>query len=169
MEQQAVLSLLLPVDEEVGELGALKLDRFAADDSRVAEEMQSVEEMFRPQLNEAQSTMMKTWLGGVLPFPDQTPVNHGVSGAINMRNIEGKRRKGPLTWARMSTPQWWIGREAGIAAVLFVNMRPPNGEPVKRMYDDLERALYGDSPKTNKVLTVMTGDVGATIEETGLS
>lgn len=39
MEQQAVLSLLLPVDEEVGELGALKLDRFAADDSRVAEEM----------------------------------------------------------------------------------------------------------------------------------
>ncbi|KAH6951206.1 hypothetical protein BKA56DRAFT_260368 [Ilyonectria sp. MPI-CAGE-AT-0026] len=100
--------------------------------------------MFRPQLNESQSTMMKTWLGGVLPFPDQTPVNHGVSGAINMGNTEGKRRKGTLTWARMSKPQWWIDREAGIAAVLFVNMLPPSREPVKRMYDELERAVYGD-------------------------
>ncbi|KPM42809.1 hypothetical protein AK830_g3715 [Neonectria ditissima] len=104
---------------------------------------QSVEEMFRPQLNEAQSTKMKTWLGGALPFQGQTPVNHGISGAINMGNIEGKRRKGTLTWAGISNPQWWIDREAGIAAVLFVNILPPDDEPVKRMYDD----SWGNSEK----------------------
>lgn len=37
----------------------------------------------------------------------------------------------------------WIDREAGIAAVLFVSLLPPGDECVKRLYDELERSVYG--------------------------
>lgn len=67
---------------------------------------ESVDEMFRPQFNEAQSQMLQTILRDIVPFPGDTPMNHGISGAINTADVEGKRKRGTLTWGGMSNSQW---------------------------------------------------------------
>lgn len=38
----------------------------------------------------------------------------------------------------------WIDRESGIAATLFVNVLPQGDATVVKLYDELERAVYGD-------------------------
>ncbi|KAH8684126.1 beta-lactamase/transpeptidase-like protein [Ilyonectria robusta] len=105
---------------------------------------ETVDEMFRPQLSKAQRQKLQTFLKDAMPFPPDTPMDHGISGAINTADLEGKRKKGTLTWGGMSNGQWWIDREIGIAAVLFVSLLPPYDESVKRLYDELERVVYGD-------------------------
>ncbi|KAF4965413.1 hypothetical protein FSARC_6791 [Fusarium sarcochroum] len=103
---------------------------------------ETVDEMFRPQLKEAEKQAMETLLQGNVPFPVGTPMNHGISGAINMEDVPNKRHKGSLTWGGLSNPQWWIDRRSGIAAVLFVNLVSTADVATIKLYDELERALY---------------------------
>ncbi|KAI9149938.1 beta-lactamase/transpeptidase-like protein [Paramyrothecium foliicola] len=104
---------------------------------------ETVDEMFRPQLNDSQSRDMHALVKDVLPFPSDIAVNQGICGAINLSDVHGKRRKGTLTWGGMTNPNWWIDRETGIAAVLFVHLLPQGDEVVMKLYDELERAVYG--------------------------
>lgn len=67
---------------------------------------ETVDEMFRPQLNEGQSQTLQTLLKGTTPFPEDTPMSHGLSGIINTGDVEGKRRHGSLSWSGMSNGQW---------------------------------------------------------------
>lgn len=66
----------------------------------------AVDEMFRPQLEQLQSRAMQNMLEGNVPFPNGIPMNHGISGVINMEDVPEKRRKGTLTWGGLSNPQW---------------------------------------------------------------
>ncbi|PSN69486.1 beta-lactamase/transpeptidase-like protein [Corynespora cassiicola Philippines] len=104
----------------------------------------TVDEMFRPQLNERQSEVLKALLRGALPFSGDIEVNHGLSGAINIVDADGKRRKGSMTWGGMSNPHWWVDRESGIAAVLLVNLLPTGDQTVMRLYDELEKTVYAN-------------------------
>lgn len=67
---------------------------------------ETVDAMFRPQLDKGQCQTLQTHLRGVFPFPEDTPMSHGMSGIINTAVIRGKRRKGSLSWGGMSNSQW---------------------------------------------------------------
>lgn len=67
---------------------------------------ESVNEMFRPQLNRAQQQAMESLLRGNVPFPDNIGMSHGLSGIINTERVDGKRLAGTLSWGGMSNPQW---------------------------------------------------------------
>ncbi|EAQ83745.1 hypothetical protein CHGG_10149 [Chaetomium globosum CBS 148.51] len=106
-----------------------------------------VDEMFRPQLDETQ----RAWLRGILwefgsgaELPEDTPVDYGIGGTINMEDVEGKRRKGSMMWSGMCNSRWWIDRETGIGAAMFVNVFPYKDPNVLKMYDELERAVYAE-------------------------
>lgn len=66
----------------------------------------TVDEMFRPQLNGIQSQHLHASMKDSFPFPADTPVNHGISGVINLTHVDGKRRKGSLTWGGMTNGSW---------------------------------------------------------------
>lgn len=67
---------------------------------------ETVDEMFKPQLDEAQIQALEKHLRGVIPFPEDTPMDHGMSGVINTADTAGKRRKGSLSWGGMSNSHW---------------------------------------------------------------
>ncbi|KAK0713266.1 beta-lactamase/transpeptidase-like protein [Lasiosphaeria miniovina] len=109
----------------------------------------TVDEMFRPQLNEVQRGMLTYLAGrfhdGIVPeFPVDTRIDHGLGGVINTEDVPGKRRKGSMMWQGMCNAHWWIDRETGIAATLIVNVFPQPDSVVVKLYNDLELAVYGD-------------------------
>ncbi len=113
-------------------------------------------------------------------FPPGTPLNHGIGGIINMEDVPGKRPKGSMMWLGMCNGHWvglprfcignakqgnasrhwpltlrkWIDLETGIAATLFVNILPHPDIVVNRLYDELEKAMYGElcRGKTSNVI-----------------
>ncbi|KAJ4130480.1 hypothetical protein NW754_009533 [Fusarium falciforme] len=97
----------------------------------------TVDEMFRPQLDGAAKRALQTVLTGNLPFPVTEDFNHGLSGVINTVDVDGRRREGTLTWGGMSSSQW-----AGIAAVLFVNLMGAGDDVIPKLYRELEEAVY---------------------------
>ncbi|KAK0630397.1 beta-lactamase/transpeptidase-like protein [Bombardia bombarda] len=110
----------------------------------------TVDEMFRPQLDAVQRTRLKEltdmFHDGMVPeFPvGFGPIDHGISGIINMEDVPGKRKKGSMMWAGMCNSHWWIDRETGIGATLIVNVLPHPDLVVNRLYDELEAAVYGE-------------------------
>ncbi|KAH7145702.1 beta-lactamase/transpeptidase-like protein [Dactylonectria estremocensis] len=115
-------------------------------------EEQTLQAMFTPQLNEAQSAMLVAiaYTPGVHEalapeFPAGLAINHGLGGVINVEDVPGKRRKGSLMWSGMCNSRWWIDRETGIASVLVVNVQPFGDAVVKSLYNELERAVYDSS------------------------
>ncbi|KAK3313120.1 beta-lactamase [Apodospora peruviana] len=110
---------------------------------------ESVDEMFRPQLDEVQHGMLKYLTdmfrdGMVSEFPPGTAVDHGLGGIVNTEDVTGKRKKGSMMWQGMCNSHWWMDRETGIAATLIVNVMPLPDAVVIRLYSDLELAVYGD-------------------------
>ncbi|KAM5342012.1 hypothetical protein ACJ41O_015043 [Fusarium nematophilum] len=107
---------------------------------------EAVDEMFRPQLNDARTQTLRASVPEVVTFLGGVPLEHGINGVINMVDVKGKRGKGSMSWSGMSNSQWWIDRDAGVAAVLFVNVipQPPaqGDKTVLELYDELERAVY---------------------------
>ena len=72
---------------------------------------QTVEEMFRPQLTEIQKAMLKAitdaFHDAMTPeFEAGMPLDHGISGIINMKDAPGKRRKGSMMWLGMANGHW---------------------------------------------------------------
>ncbi|KAM7210694.1 acyltransferase LovD [Rhypophila decipiens] len=118
-----------------------------AGDSEAVLKKESVDEMFRPQLNEVQHAMLKVLTdmfhdGMVAEFPPGMPINHGLAGIINMEDVPGKRRKGSMMWQGMAGSKWWIDPETGIGAALIVNIIKDADPVVIKLYDELERAVY---------------------------
>jgi len=108
-----------------------------------------VDEMFRPQLNDMQRTSLQDTVNrrhnGMIPeFPPGTMVQHGIGGLMNVEDVPGKRRAGSMQWMGMANCHWWIDRATGIAATLIVNIYPFPDAVVIKLYDELERAVYGE-------------------------
>lgn len=71
----------------------------------------TVDEMFRPQLNDSQRAVLKmvtdSFHGAMVPeFPLGMPLDHGISGIINLEDTPGKRRKGSMMWQGMANGHW---------------------------------------------------------------
>lgn len=112
-------------------------------------ERATVEEMVRPQLTEEQGRWLKFLTGlfhdGLVPdFGEGMPLDHGISGVINMADEPGKRRKGSMMWAGLCNGHWFIDPASGVGATLFTNILPQPDAAVSRVWDELERAVYGD-------------------------
>ncbi|KAJ6035274.1 uncharacterized protein N7446_010039 [Penicillium canescens] len=130
-----MLRALLSISEGQEEGGILKKE--------------TVDEMFRPQLNDMQRTSLQDTVNrrhnGMIPeFPPGTMVQHGIGGIINVEDVPGKRRAGSMQWMGMANCHWWIDRATGIAATLIVNVYPFPDAVVIKLYDELERAVYGE-------------------------
>lgn len=72
---------------------------------------ETVDEMFKPQLTVVQRNWLKfltdLFHDGMVPdFEPGMPLDHGLSGVINMENSVGKRGKGSLMWAGMCNGHW---------------------------------------------------------------
>ncbi|KAK3386340.1 beta-lactamase/transpeptidase-like protein [Sordaria brevicollis] len=111
---------------------------------------ETVDLMFTGQLNEKGLEMVKemgrTFKVGIMPeFPDGfEAVDHGLGGLLNLEDVEGKRRKGSMMWHGYCNSHWWIDRETGIGACLLVEQFPFADPVVVDLYNDLERAVYGE-------------------------
>lgn len=71
----------------------------------------AVEEMFKPQLTDAQrrelNFLADLFHDGLAPdFEANMPLDHGINGAINLEDASGKRKKGSMMWAGMSNGHW---------------------------------------------------------------
>ncbi|KAJ3948735.1 hypothetical protein N0V92_013038 [Colletotrichum tropicale] len=108
---------------------------------------ETVDEMFRPQLNEKIAQDSREFANKSLTaveFDPELKLNYGLSGFINMEDAEGKRKKGSMAWSGMCNSHWWMDRESGIAAVLVVQLMP-FGDPIfVKLFHELERAVYSD-------------------------
>ncbi|KAK4455155.1 acyltransferase LovD [Podospora aff. communis PSN243] len=130
-----ILQALLSISQEQKEGGILQKE--------------TVDEMFRPQLNDMQRMSLQERANlrhnTMMPeFPPGTMVQHGIGGLINREDIPGKRRAGSMQWMGMANSHWWIDRATGIAATLIVNVQPFPDDVVIKLYDELERAVYGE-------------------------
>lgn len=72
---------------------------------------ETVDEMFRPQLTDVQRSWVNFLAGlfreGMTPdFEPGMPLDHGISGVINMEDSAGKRKKGSMMWAGMCNGHW---------------------------------------------------------------
>ncbi|RYP89707.1 hypothetical protein DL770_004174 [Monosporascus sp. CRB-9-2] len=105
--------------------------------------------LFAPQLNPAQQGILMAiadyYRDAFAPeIPRAAALDHGLGGLLSMQDVEGKRRRGSLMWSGMTNGRWWIDRETGVAGAMLVQVLP-HGDPVATaMYDELERAVYGE-------------------------
>ncbi|KAJ4395131.1 hypothetical protein N0V85_006670 [Neurospora sp. IMI 360204] len=118
---KALAAVLRAADAEEGE-GALGLKK------------ETVDQMFSPQLNEKGLDMIKdmgrAFHAGIMPeFPEGfEAIDHGLGGLLNLEDVEGKRRKGSMMWHGYCNSHWF-----------------PFADPVViQLYNDLERAVYGE-------------------------
>jgi CubicO group peptidase (beta-lactamase class C family) len=72
---------------------------------------ETADEMFRPQLSPAQRGVLKfvsdMYRKAQVPeFEEGMPLDHGISGIINLEDSKGKRRKGSMMWQGMCNSHW---------------------------------------------------------------
>ncbi|GAB0134268.1 hypothetical protein EsDP_00002647 [Epichloe bromicola] len=129
---------------------ACLLRAFLQDNGRLVSD-RTRREMLTPQLGEAQAQWLRKLAFHPLAhntfapeFTEDQELNHGLGGMINMEDAPGKRKAGSMAWSGILNSRWWLDPKTGIAGVLIVNVRP-NGDPVAaKLYDELERAVYGE-------------------------
>ncbi|KAH6685944.1 beta-lactamase/transpeptidase-like protein [Plectosphaerella plurivora] len=110
---------------------------------------ETLDEMFCPQLDETVAAALgqTAHSGGYVPeILAGSPLNHGLGGVINMEDMQGKRLAGSMMWTGATNGRWWIDRKTGIAAALVVNVSPYGDNILNGMFDELERAVYGELP-----------------------
>ncbi|KAI0185617.1 beta-lactamase/transpeptidase-like protein [Xylaria flabelliformis] len=104
--------------------------------------------LFAPQLNDAQRKILMAIAAyardsGFAPeLPPDCPLDHGLGGLLNMRDVPNKRRAGSLMWSGATNGRWWIDRTTGVAGAMFTQVEPHGNPVVIRMYDQLERTVY---------------------------
>lgn len=109
----------------------------------------TVGEMVRPQLTDEQGRWLKfltdLFHDGFVPdFERGMPLDHGISGVVNMADEPGKRRKGSMMWAGLCNGRWFIDPASGIGATMITNILPHPDAAASRVWDELERAVYGE-------------------------
>lgn len=87
------------------------LASLAGEEERLLLKRETVEEMLRPQLTDLQSRELKFLTdlfhdGMAGDFEPGMPLDHGISGVINLEDAPGKRRKGSMMWGGMCNCHW---------------------------------------------------------------
>ncbi|KAJ4396124.1 hypothetical protein N0V93_000341 [Gnomoniopsis smithogilvyi] len=110
---------------------------------------ESMELLFKPQLSGDLLRKMdeRVRLAREMYAPEyaeDTPMNFALGGMLNTADVPGKRTKGSMMWSGYTNPHWWVDRERGVAGVLQVSLLPFGDPVVAKLYDALERTVYGD-------------------------
>ncbi|KAK8029876.1 beta-lactamase [Apiospora rasikravindrae] len=112
---------------------------------------QTLKQLFTPQLTPPQRAQLTSTVSAFhtgfapeMPLDGSVQLDHGLGGVINLDDLPGKRRAGSMTWSGMSNGRWWVDPATGIAAAMFTMVLPHGNDVVNRMWDELERAVYGD-------------------------
>ncbi|EXJ59998.1 beta-lactamase [Cladophialophora yegresii CBS 114405] len=118
------------------------------------EKASSVDELFRPQIGEASTQAFRNHLlmgvghrlfrqsGDEATKDELMPVGHSLVGQSNMLDVEGRRKKGSVSWGGLPNLAWLIDREGGVAATLFTQILPAGDMLCREMVVELEAALY---------------------------
>ncbi|THV08216.1 beta-lactamase/transpeptidase-like protein [Dendrothele bispora CBS 962.96] len=111
--------------------------------------------MFEPQLKDAKGLMNyiqskdpKVLRNSLMcGTPHDTEVNWGLGGILMMQDVEGKRKKGTLSWAGYPNLFWWIDPTSEVCG-FFANQILPPGEPiVAGLNSEWEYAVYDELRK----------------------
>ncbi|KAL2169519.1 hypothetical protein VTG60DRAFT_5988 [Thermothelomyces hinnuleus] len=108
---------------------------------------ETAQEMFRPQLNDKQREWLRAivWtFGSAAEVPQGSRIDHGLGGILVLEDVEGRRRKGTMFFSGMCNTRWWIDPETGIGAVMLVNVIPYGDSAALALFNELERAVYGE-------------------------
>jgi CubicO group peptidase (beta-lactamase class C family) len=108
---------------------------------------ESVDEMFKPQLGEGSRQALSGFVQAfnsmlIGEFNPDVPVDHGLGGVLFLKDDEGRRKKGTMSWGGMVNPFWMIDREAGLALTFGTQVLPPGDAGCKEMTGVFERAVY---------------------------
>ncbi|KAG8978858.1 hypothetical protein FRB94_012709 [Tulasnella sp. JGI-2019a] len=103
---------------------------------------ESVDEIFKPQLDrnakEALAALRSVYAG----VPDEIEMNFGLTTALNLDPIPGVRAAGTGSWGGMPMLGWWVDRESGVAATIFQQVLPPQDKVSGTFMMEFEDALY---------------------------
>ncbi|KAK7959634.1 beta-lactamase [Apiospora aurea] len=113
---------------------------------------QTLTQLLTPQLTPPQRAQLTSTVSAFpagfapeMPLDGSVRLDHGLGGLINLDDLPGKRRRaGSMTWSGMSNGRWWVDPATGVAAAMFTMVLPHGNDVVNRMWDELERAVYGD-------------------------
>ncbi|KAB5571729.1 beta-lactamase/transpeptidase-like protein [Coniochaeta sp. 2T2.1] len=112
---------------------------------------ETVDEMFRPQLDPTQGASFKKAMrdhrASMCPWAgveDVESLDYGIGGVVNLADVSNKRKRGGMSWVAMNNCHWWMDRQSGVAAVLMCNLLPHPDATVNTLYEQLEIAVYGE-------------------------
>jgi CubicO group peptidase (beta-lactamase class C family) len=66
----------------------------------------------------------------------------GLGFGLNREPLESRRGASTMTWAGLLNTYFWIDREKGVCAALFVQMLPFGDPGAIKLVEDFERAVY---------------------------
>lgn len=95
---------------------------------------ESVDDMFKPQLNEAGLKGFKEKLAypdinvQMSDLPMGTDVNFGLGSALLLEDLPGRWKEGTLYWGGYPNLHWYIDRKSGIASMIGSQLHAP-GDP----------------------------------------
>ncbi|KAF5359054.1 hypothetical protein D9758_004911 [Tetrapyrgos nigripes] len=79
--------------------------------------------------------------------PPDTDINWGLGGLLMLEDVEGKRRKGTLSWAGMSNLYWWIDPTSEVCGFFASQILPPGETMVTSLNMEWESAVYDELKK----------------------
>ncbi|KAF7872200.1 hypothetical protein EAF04_003125 [Stromatinia cepivora] len=122
------------------------LHSICSDDGRLLKS-ETIDEMFKPQLNEASRKELMRELsipeinGCMGAFPQGLKADFGLGGIINLEDIGG-RSKGSMAWGGYPNLLWWINRKDGVCGIWGSQLLPPGDSKINRLFYTFEEEMY---------------------------
>lgn len=122
------------------------LQSICSNDGRLLQP-RTVDEMFRPQLNEAsRASLMKKLsipeIGQSLgAFPPGTKVDWGIGGILNLEDVDS-RSKGSMAWGGFPNLHWWIDWKAGLCGIWGSQLNPPGDPKINELFHSFQEEMY---------------------------
>lgn len=126
------------------------LQTLCANDGRVLSPA-LVDEMFRPQLGAESKAALNYTLKNIdiarrvygNSFDvDNQDFSYGLGGNIGLRDEDGRRAAGTMSWGGIPNLIWWVDRKTGLCGACFTQLMPVgdvNGNNLMRLF---EKAIY---------------------------
>ncbi|PGH10477.1 hypothetical protein AJ80_07520 [Polytolypa hystricis UAMH7299] len=108
---------------------------------------ETVEEMFKPQLESAQWMRENAVdpkgiaISGNIMFPDAA-VNHGLGFIIKDEDSSTGCKRGAAEGGGLTNTYWWIDRSSGVAGLVFLNMLPYMDTAAVNLWIDYQTKVY---------------------------
>lgn len=126
------------------------LQTLCANDGRILSPA-LVDELFRPQLGAESKAMLnhtvknidilRRVFGNAFDV-DYQDFNHGLGGNIGLKDEDGGRAAGTMSWGGTPNLIWWVDRKTGLCGACFTQLLPVgdvNGNNLMRVF---EKAVY---------------------------